>query len=54
LEEIRRAIEGIVYPSLLAKRHAVDDFLTKLAADAERIKRLCFWDWIQHSLCVTQ
>jgi len=52
-EEIRRSSEGVVYPSLLAKRHAVDDFLTKLAADPERIKRLCFWDWIQASLCVT-
>jgi transposase len=52
-QEIRRAIEGIVYPSLLDKRHAVDDFLTKLAADPERIKRLCFWEWIQSSLCVT-
>lgn len=52
-QEIRRAVEGIVYASLLDKRHAVDDFLTKLAADPERIKRLCFWDWIQTSLCVT-
>lgn len=52
-QESRRAIEGIVYPSLLAKRHAVDDFLTSLAANPERIKCLCFWDWIQSSLCVT-
>lgn len=52
-QEIRRAIEGIVYPSLLDKRHAVDDFLTTLAADPDRIKRLCFWDWIQTSLCVS-
>jgi hypothetical protein len=52
-QEIRRAIEGIVYPSLLDKRHAVDDFLTKLAADPERIKSLCFWNWIEQSLCVT-
>ncbi len=52
-QEIRRAIEGIVYPSLLDKRHAVDDFLTKLANDPQRIKRLCSWDWIQNNLCVT-
>jgi transposase len=52
-QEIRRAVEGIVYPSLLDKRHAVDDFLTSLAADPERIQRLSFWDWIQTSLCVT-
>jgi hypothetical protein len=52
-EEIRRAIEGMVYPSLLNKRHAVDDFLTKLAAHPEAVKQLCFWYWIQNSLCVT-
>ena len=52
-QEIRRAIEGIVYPSLLDKRHAVDDFLTKLANDPDRIKQLCFWSWIHHALCVT-
>jgi hypothetical protein len=52
-EEIRRAIEGIVYPSLLDKRHAVDDFLTKLAANPDAVKRLCYWNWIEQSLCVT-
>ena len=52
-EEIRRAVEGIVYPSLLDKRHAVDDFLTNLAAKPEAVKRLCNWDWIRQSLCVT-
>jgi transposase len=52
-EEIRRAIEGVVYPSLLAKRHAVDNVLTKLAAKPEAVKRLCYWDWIQNGLCVT-
>jgi len=52
-QEIRRAIEGIVYPSLLDKRHAVDAFLTKLAHDPERIKRLCLWNWIEQNICVT-
>jgi transposase len=52
-QEIRRAIEGLVYPSLLDKRHAVDDFLTKLAANPDAVKRLCFWHWIEQSLCVT-
>lgn len=52
-QEIRRAIEAIVYPSLLDKRHAVDDFLTKLAHDPQRIKRLCCWDWIEQNVCVT-
>jgi hypothetical protein len=52
-QEIRRAIEGLVYPSLLDKRHAVDDFLTKLAANSDAVKHLCFWNWIEQSLCVT-
>jgi hypothetical protein len=52
-EEIRRAIEGSVYPSLPDKRHAVDTFLSKLASDTERVKRLCYWNWIQTNLCVT-
>jgi transposase len=52
-QEIRRAIEGLVYPSLLDKRHAVDDFLTKLAANPDAVKRLCSWHWIEQSLCVT-
>jgi transposase len=52
-QEIRRTVEGVVYPSLLDKRHAVDDFLTALTADPERIKRLCCWHWIEKSLCVT-
>jgi transposase len=52
-QDIRRAIVGVVYPSLLDKCHAVDDFLTKLAPDPECIKRLCFWDWIQTSFCIT-
>jgi transposase len=52
-QEIRRAVEGVVYSSLLDKRHAVDDFLTKLAANPDAVKRLCFWNWIQQSLCVT-
>ena len=52
-QEIRRAIEGVVYASLLDKRHAVDDFLTNLANDPERIKCLCYWDWIEQNLCVT-
>lgn len=52
-QEIRRAIEGLVYPCLLDKRQAVDDFLTKLAADPDAIKRLCLWNWIEPCICVT-
>ncbi len=52
-EEVRRAIEGKVYPSLEHKRLAAEEFLTQLAADPTRVKRLCFWPWIQEALCVT-
>ncbi len=44
--EIRREIEGIVYPSLQAKQQAIDQFLRKLARDKARVKRLVGWDWI--------
>jgi hypothetical protein len=46
LEEIRRRVEGCVYDSLDAKQAAVDAYLQELAADPERAKRLCGWDWI--------
>jgi hypothetical protein len=52
-EEIRRAIEGLIYPSLLDKRRAVDDFLTKLSANPVAVKQLCCWHWIEQNICVT-
>ncbi len=44
--EIRRKIEGIVYPSLPAKQHAINQFLRRLRADKVRLRRLIGWDWI--------
>lgn len=52
-EEVRRAIEGKTYSSLDQKRLAAEHFLTQLAADPARVKQLCFWPWIQRTLCVT-
>ncbi len=46
LEEIRRRVEGQVYDSLEAKQADVDAYLQELAADPERVKRLCGWQWI--------
>ncbi len=46
LEELRREIEGRIYPSLAAKQQAVENILQELAADRERVKRLVGWDWI--------
>jgi hypothetical protein len=49
-QEVRRFVEGKVYPTLAAKRQAVDSFLTLLAAEPQRLQSLCFWDWIRESI----
>ena len=49
-EEIRRHIEGKVYPSLQAKEAAIDHVLRGLKADKTRLKRLIGWDWIKQAL----
>ncbi len=46
-EELRRAVEGVLYPDLDAKIAAVEQGLTALAADPARLKRLVDWSWIQ-------
>ena len=45
-EEVRREIEGFVYPSLEAKQHRIDQFLRRLRADKDRLASLVSWDWI--------
>lgn len=45
-EEIRREIEGEVYPSLRAKQLAIEHFLRQLRADKARLRQLIGWDWI--------
>jgi transposase len=45
-EEVRREIEGFVYPSLEAKQHRIDQFLRRLRADKQRFSSLISWDWI--------
>ncbi|MBK8139476.1 MAG: hypothetical protein IPK52_27310 [Chloroflexi bacterium] len=45
-EEIRRNIEGLVYPSLYAKQYRIDQFLRRLRADQARLRHLVAWDWI--------
>jgi len=47
-EEVRRHIEGFVYPSLQAKQHQIEHFLRRLRADKPRLRQLVCWDWIQH------
>jgi len=45
-EEVRREIEGFVYPSIYAKQHRIDQFLRQLRADKQRFASLISWDWI--------
>lgn len=49
-QEIRRAIEGQVYPTLDEKVAAVEAFLAELDADPERVRALAGWDWIEASV----
>ncbi len=49
-EEVRGHVEGEVYPSLQAKREAIDHLLRQLRAEKPRFKRLIGWDWIKRAL----
>ncbi len=43
---VRRRVEGKVYADLAAKRAAAEALLAELAADPERVRRLCGWGWL--------
>lgn len=49
-EEVRRVVEGRTYPTIEAKIAVVDRFLTELAADPDRLRRLTGWAWIHAAL----
>lgn len=49
-EEVRGHIEGEVYPSLKAKKAAIDHLLRRLKADKPRLKRLIGWHWLKRAL----
>ena len=49
-EEVRRWIEGRVYPSLEDKVAAVAAYLTHLESDPHRVRALCGWDWINAAI----
>ena len=49
-EEIRRRAEGRVYDTLAAKQAAVEAYLDELAADPDRVRRLCDWAWIREAI----
>ena len=45
-EEVRRWVEGRVYGSVEEKMAAVDECLSRLESDPERVKSLVGWKWI--------
>jgi len=49
-EEVRRWIEGKVYPSIEDKVEAVEAFLTELESDPDRVRTLCGWHWIKEAI----
>jgi hypothetical protein len=49
-EEVRRWIEGTVYPSLEQKVEAVAAYLTDLESDPGLVRALCGWDWIEEAI----
>ena len=49
-QELRRAVEGLVYATLEEKVAAVERDLTALAADPARLERLTGWGWIADNL----
>jgi len=46
-EEVRRHIEGRVFPSLEAKQHRIEHFLRRLRDNKQRLRQLVCWEWIQ-------
>ena len=49
-EEVRRWVEGRVYPTIEDKVKAVEGFLTELESDPGQIRKLCRWGWIDAAI----
>ena len=49
-EEVRRWIEGKVYPSLEDKVASVAAYLTELESNPDRVRGLAGWDWIEDAI----
>jgi hypothetical protein len=45
VEELRARREGRVYDALEAKQAEAEAYLQELAANPERVKPLCGWQW---------
>ena len=49
-QELRRRVEGRAYPTIADKQAVADAYLRELAADPDRVRQLCGWDWLQRAL----
>ncbi len=49
-EEVRRWVQGRVYSSLEEKMAAVNEYLSRLESDPERVKSLVSWEWIRRNV----
>ena len=49
-EEGRRRVEGVVYAGIAEKQAAAERYLSELAADPARVRRLCGWGWLTDAL----
>ena len=50
LRELRRALGDRVYPTLEAKKEALEPILRAWQADPTRVRQLCGWAWIREVL----
>jgi hypothetical protein len=49
-QELRREVEGRVYATVADKQAVADAYLTELAADPDRVRRLGGGDWLTAAL----
>lgn len=49
-QELRRRVEGRPYATVADKQAIADAYLTELAANPDRVKRLCGWGWLVAAL----
>jgi hypothetical protein len=49
-QELRRRVEGRCYATVADKQAIAEAYLTELAADPARVRRLCGWDWLTAAL----
>jgi hypothetical protein len=49
-QELRRRVEGQTYPTIADKQAVADAYLRDLAADPDRLRRLCGWDWLTDAI----